>query len=181
MNFPRKGNSGFPQTDDLTETESWNVAKYFTTFYIALPLKELNELELVARFGSLRIDEDLMYTDDEITKRRTEAIKRYWVVLKQLVNDTKFKIKKENKITVEIILHKLNDMRNLFDGMIELSSPNPNEYGLRLNEPFAEQMIDFLTGVKTNYLYVLDKTGLLFKLSDELDFTKVENEFTQGG
>ena len=47
-----------------TGTEAWNIAQYFTGYSIALPLKDLNDLEDIARFGSVKLDEDIIMTDD---------------------------------------------------------------------------------------------------------------------
>jgi len=70
----KKGVKGFQPVEEggvHTGTEAWNIAQYFTGYSIALPLKELNELEDTARFGSVKLDEDLLMSDDQYDKRRS--------------------------------------------------------------------------------------------------------------
>ena len=181
----KKGVKGFMPVQEggvHTGTEAWNIAQYFTGYSIALPLKELNELEDIARFGSLKMDEDLVMTDDQYDKRRAEAVKRYWQKLRQIVLDTMFKVKVNDKGEAEIILKWLETVPKYFDILLNVKTDSINhDDKLEVNEKWLNFLLDKLVERKTKYLYILDRTGLIFRESDEVDLDRLSNEFVKGG
>lgn len=165
-----------------TGTEAWNIAQHFTGFSIALPLKDLNDLEDIARFGSIGIDDDMVMTEDHIDKRRAEAVKRYWQKLKQIVSDTLFKVKKEDRSEAEIIYEWLLKLPKYFDGLLTLKTNTvSNEDSIEVNEEFLIEMLNKLAEAKKRYLFILDRTGLIFRQSDEVDLEKLMNDYVHGG
>lgn len=181
----KKGVRGFQRVEDAdvhTGTEAWNIAQYFTGYSIALPLKDLNDLEDVARFGSVKIDEDLLMSDDQFDKRRADAVKRYWQKLKQIVSDTLFKVKKSDREEANQIHEYLKSIPKYFDALLILKSDSiNNDDQIDVNEEFLVKIIDKLVEKKQQYLYILDRAGLIFKTSDEVDLDKLTNEFVFGG
>lgn len=165
-----------------TGTEAWNIAQYFTGFSIALPLKDLNDLEDIARFGTVVMDEDLVMTDDVIDRRRAEAVKRYWQKLKQIVNDTLFKIKAKDREEAERIGGWLNNLPQYFDGLLSVKKNNvTNEDAIYINEEFLKHILDKLVARKQEYLVILDHTGLIFKENSEVDLDALMKEYSNGG
>lgn len=165
-----------------TGTEAWNIAQYFTGYSIALPLKELNELEDVARFGSLKLDEEILMSDDQYDKRRAEALKRYWQKLKQIVSDTLFKVKVQDRDEAERTLEWLENIPAFFDGLLYLKGDTVNhDDKIAVNEEFLTVLLDLIVKKKQKYLYILDRAGLIFRESDEVDLDKMTNEFIHGG
>lgn len=178
-------NKGFQSVEEggvHTGTEAWNIAQYFTGYSIALPLKELNELEDVARFGSVKIDEDLFMSDDQFNRRRADAVKRYWQKLRQIVSDTMFKVKSSDRENAQTIYSWLATIPEYFDGLISLKSNIvTHEDSLEVNEKFLKDLLDLLVEKKVEYLYILDRAGLIFREVDEVDLDKMTSEFIHGG
>ena len=54
-------------------TEAWNIAQYYTGFSVAFPLRELNDLVLISKFGTLRMDDDVLM-DDSVNKASAALI-----------------------------------------------------------------------------------------------------------
>lgn len=177
--------SGFKHFDEggvHTGTEAWNIAQYYTGYAIAFPLKELNELEDIARFGSVRIDEDLLLGDDQLDKRRADAVKRYWGKLKQIVADTLFKVKHKDKEEAQNIHAYLMGLPKFFDGLLSIKTNSlDHEDQIEVNEEFLIKMIDKLVEKKQEYLYILDRAGLIFREVDEVNLDSLINEFVHGG
>ena len=182
----KKGSRGFQGSgegsDVHTGTEAWNIAQYFTGFSIALPLKDLNDLEDIARFGTVAMDDDLVMTDDVIDRRRAEAVRRYWQKLKQIVNDTLFKVKAKDKESAVEIKDWLAELPKYFDALLTIRKNNvSNEDAIQVNEGFLTEILDKLVSRKQEYLVILDHTGLIFKEQDSVDMDKLMEEFTHGG
>jgi len=180
----KKGSRGFqPSGDDVhTGTEAWNIAQYFTGFSIALPLRDLNDLEDIARFGSVVMDDDLVMSADHIDKRRAEAVRRYWQKLKQIVSDTFMKVKKADKENAEAIQKWLSSIPSFFDALLSIKKNNvSNEDAIEVNEEFLTELLNKLVEKKQEYLVILDHTGLIFKESDEVDLDKLMKDYVEGG
>ena len=181
----KKGVRGFQSVEEgavHTGTEAWNIAQHFTGFSVALPLKELNDLEDIARFGTIKIDEDLVMGDDQFNKRRGEAVRRYWQKLKQIVADTKFKVKFKDRGEADEISAWLDKIPEYFDGLLSISTNSvTHENQITVNEEFLTKLIDKLVVRKVAYLSILDHAGLIFREVDEVDLDKMANEFVEGG
>ena len=181
----KKGAKGFQPVEEggiHTGTEAWNIAQYFTGFSIALPLKDLNDLEDIARFGTVAMDDDLVMSDDVIDRRRAEAVRRYWQKLKQIVNDTLFKVKPKDREDANIIKDWLADLPKYFDGLLSIKKNNvSNEDAIEVNEEFLKELLDKLVERKQEYLVILDHTGLIFREQDNVDMDKLMEEYVHGG
>lgn len=180
----QKGVKGFlPSGEDIhTGTEAWNIAQFFTGFSIAIPLKELNDLEDIARFGSLKMDDDLMMSDDVIDRRRAEAVKRYWQKLRQIISDTLFKVKFSDREKAKSIYEWILKFPKFFDALLSVKQNSvSNEDLIEVNEEFLTEILDRLVQQKQEYLYILDRTGLIFRQQDSVDMNKLMEEFIHGG
>lgn len=181
----KKGVKGFQSVEEggvHTGTEAWNIAQYFTGFSIAIPLKELNDLEDIARFGTLKMDEDLMMSDDQLNKRRAEAVRRYWQKLKQILIDTVFKVKKEDKEKAKEIFDWVLGATKYFDALTTVNEDQiSHSKELSVNEEFLILLLDALVERKKDYLFILDRTGLIFKEMEEVDLDKMVSDFSNGG
>jgi len=181
----KKGVKGFQSVEEggvHTGTEAWNIAQYFTGYSIAIPLRDLNDLEDIARFGAVKIDDDLMMNDDEYAKRRSDAVKRYWQKLRQIVADTQFKVKKADRKDAKQIHDWLKRVPNFFDGLLYLENNDvSHETFIKINEEFLTTLLDKLVEKKQEYLSILDHAGLIFREVDEVDLDKMTSEFVHGG
>lgn len=178
MVFKSENSDGIPQGD----TESWNIAPYFTASAISLPLRELNELEDIARFGSFRMDDDVQLSDDLFVKKRAEAVKRYQQKLRQIIADTKFKVKKGDKTKAEEYLSTTNQLRIYCDIILNAESDYvSHEERLTIDEKALNLLMDRFVKIKMEYLAILNRAGLIFRESSELDLDKLTNDFISGG
>ena len=181
----KKGVKGFQPVEEggvHTGTEAWNIAQYFTGYSIALPLKDLNDLEDIARFGSVRLDDDLMMGDDQLDKRRADAVKRYWQKLRQIVADSLFKVKVADREKAQEIHEWLKDIPQYFEGLLSINTDGiTHEDKIKVNEEFLKLLIDQLVEKKQEYLYILDRAGLIFREVDDVDLDKLTSEFVHGG
>lgn len=181
----KKGVRGFMPVEEggvHTGTEAWNIAQYFTGYSIALPLKDLNDLEDVARFGSVKLDDEIVMSDDHVDKRRAEAVKRYWQKLRQIVADTKFKVKPSDRMQTQQIHDWLKEIPKYFDALLIIKGDNISHNDtIAVNEKFLMLLMNKLVEKKEEYLYILDRSGLIFRESDEVDLDKLTNEFVHGG
>lgn len=172
-----------PIGDVHTGTEAWNIAQHFTGFSIALPLKELNDLEDIARFGSVTMDDEMIFTADMIDKRRADAVKRYWQKLKQIVSDTLFKVKQKDRQKAKEIYEWLLQLPKYFDGLltIKTNAVDSNNDTIEVNEIFLTKILDQLVSKKQDFLFILDRTGLIFRETDEIDVDKLMQDYVEGG
>jgi len=181
----KKGVQGFQSVEEggvHTGTEAWNIAQYFTGYSIAIPLRDLNDLEDIARFGAVKIDDDIMMDDDQFAKRRTDAVKRYWQKLRQIVADTLFKIKSHDRKQAKQIHEWLKKIPKYFDGLLYLETNTvSHEDFIKVNEEFLTTLLNSLVDKKEKYLGILDHAGLIFREVDEVDLDKLTNEFVHGG
>jgi len=182
MAFNKKGFKPVEEGGVHTGTEAWNIAQYYTGYSIALPLKELNELEDVARFGSVKMDAEIEMTDDLVDKNRADAVKRYWQKLKQIVIDTMFKVKPSDKKDAKEIYDWIILAPKYFDALLKLETDDVSHTNqIKVNEVFLTKLLDEFVKKKMDYLFILDRTGLIFKESDEVDLDKLASEFVNGG
>lgn len=171
-----------PSGDVHKGTEAWNIAQHFTGFSIALPLKELNDLEDIARFGSVVMDDEMQFTADMIDKRRADAVKRYWQKLKQIVSDTLFKVKPKDREKAKDIYDWILELPKYFDGLLTIKTNDiSNEDSIEVNESFLIDILDKLVKKKQEFLFILDRTGLIFRETDEVDLDKLMKDYTEGG
>ena len=182
--FAKKGMKGFinDRGELDAETEAWNIAQFYVGSSIAIPLRELNELEDIARFGSVKIDEDLLMNDNHFNKRRADAVKRYWGKIKQIVVDTKFKVKKKDRSKMEEIHKWIMTIPTYFDGLLKINKNFvTHEENILVNEDFLIKVLDALVDKKEKLLSILHSAGLIFRESSEIDLDKISNEFIYGG
>jgi hypothetical protein len=169
-------------SDSLSDTEAWNIAQFFTIYSIAVPLKDMNELEMVARFGSAKIQTDIPLSLSEKSLRREDALKRYWQLLFQLVSDTLFKAKKHHKNKAEELYKYLQTVPKYFDKLTkEITDEVTHEEIVVINERLFDALLNDLVDRKHKYISVLNQAGLIFRESDTINLEDITREFIQGG
>jgi len=121
-------------------------------------------------------------SDDQIDKRRADAVKRYWQKLRQIVADTLFKVKFKDKEEAQTTLTYLQKIPPFFDALLSVNSDTINhEDKIKVNEEFLITLLDKLVEKKQAYLSILDKAGLIFRETDEVNLDQMTSEFVQGG
>jgi len=173
---------GGGNTDDK-ETEAWSVAKNFTFNHITDPLNRFKYWSEIARFGTIETDEDMLMSDDQVDRKRAEAVRRCWAILKGLIDDTGFKIIKKDRDKRDKIHEKL--VKEYPKYMSRLLIPRTDNFShddrIEVNEEWLEEVLLGLEGLKRTYLQLLDNTGLLFRISEAFDVEREMKEFEEGG
>lgn len=173
----------FKKSEDASEGESeaWNNAIFFIMKKVLIPLAELDDLEDIARFGTLRQDEDLQMSDDQVDRRRADAVKRYWNKLKQIIRNTRFKITK-NKEMANLILENVMYYKKYLDQiLLKKDDDVHHEDRLEVDEKKLNWILDILVNYTEAYIVLLDKTGMIFKVSPDADLEKIAEQFIHGG
>ena len=164
------------------DSETWNIAQYFTAFSFAFPLKELDDLEKVARTGAVQLGEDVILDDDSYAKRRVDAVKRYWIILRQIVGNALFNFKLKDLDSLNYILLQLKLIKKpIWNDLITTSSKEIDNIQMEVIEGELEKYIDILTEHKYNILPLLNKAGLIFRQSENLDIDKIQRSIFDSG
>ena len=164
-----------------TGSESWNIAQHFTGFSVAFPLQDLDMLEDIARFGTVRMDDDLIMSDDVVDRRRAEAVRRYWQKLKQIVYNTFFKVPKKDREKATIIKEWLDDLPKYFDALLTVNKNVNDDDNIKINEEFLTELLDKLVVRKQEYLVILNHAGLIFRQSQDIDLNDIQKNIFDSG
>ena len=164
------------------DSETWNIAQYFTAFSFAFPLKELDDLEKVARTGAVELGEDVILDNDSYAKRRVDAVKRYWIVLRQVVGNALFNFKGDDLEALNYVLLQLKLIKkNIWGDLIRTSSKEIDNMQMEIIEEELETYINHLTEYKYQILPLLNKAGLIFRQSENLDLDKIQRSIYDSG
>lgn len=176
----KKGNDG--SGDHSVGTEAWNVADGYTKIKILRNLILLDRWETIAEHGTEEMDEDIIYDQNRITKRRVEAMQRFTSTLRQLIGNVKFAIKKGYKDQIKQHEERLDLVR---DFLPDISETNENvithEKELVINEDLFQKIFDILQDIKDQLNFPINASGLIFRESEEIDLDKIMNDIVEGG
>jgi len=94
-------------------TDAWNVADGFTKLKILRQLIQLDRYETISHFGTEEIDEDLLQglSQNQISKRRVEALERFVATLRQILGNVQFAIKKDDLPKIKSFLERVENVR----------------------------------------------------------------------
>ena len=179
----QKGVKGFA-TDGAVSlgSEAWNVADGYTKLKILKQLILLDRYENIALFGTDDIDEDPFFDQNTMNKRREQAFMRYIATLRQLLGNVKFAIRQDDHPKIKQFLADIDQVDDYSDG-ISFYETNQitHEINLVINEEHMRNCIKVLQLIKDEINVPINKAGLIFKGSDEIDLDKIMEEITQGG
>jgi len=98
------------------------------------------------------------------------------------VADTLFKVKVADRKEAKKIHDYLKEIPKFFDALLCMKSDSVNhDDQIEVNEEFLTLLLNKLVEKKQEYLYILDRAGLIFRETDEIDLDKMTNEFVHGG
>lgn len=164
------------------ESEVWNIAKGFTNFSVLALLVEINNLVKTARFGYERLSDKFLLTPMQIAANRIEALERIEDNLRQLYENTYFVMKKKDKEVMEECLKELDGVKAVMDGITtETTDQRTQQKNFILNEDHFNLCLETLRKVKRDMHTPLNNAQLIFPTTEELDFTKLEEELVHGG
>jgi hypothetical protein len=113
-------------------TDAWNVADGYTQLKILRQLIMLDRWDTIAQFGTEEIDEDNIFSDNQIKKRRVEALQRFHSTIKQLLGNVKFALKKADHETIDLMIKRITRGNNIIKFLLFINKKRLNIISLAL-------------------------------------------------
>lgn len=175
-------NSGDFGGDINLGSDAWNVADGYTKLKILRQLIMLDRWDTIAQFGTEEIDEDMPYNDNQIKKRRVEALQRFHSTIKQLLGNVLFALRKEDQPTVRSYLSRIKTVDEFLSKTFEIKQDIvSHEDQFEINEDLFNKIMEILQDIKDNLNTPLNNAGLIFRPTEEVDLDKIMNEIVEGG
>lgn len=163
-------------------SDAWNVADGYTKLKILRQLIQLDRWDTISQFGTEEIDEDQPYDDNQIRKRRVEALQRFHSTIKQLLGNVLFALRKEDQDDVKLLVGRVNTagefMPKAFSTKEDMIT---HESVFEIVEPLFNKIIEILQDVKDKLNTPLNNAGLIFRPTEEVDLDKIMAEIVEGG
>lgn len=162
-------------------TEAWNIADGYTKIKILRIIIQLDLHEELACFG--KKDQEEQVPEKEIPYRKVEGLKRMIFYLKQLIGNCRFSIDdKFDKLLVDKFMKRIKNVENYFEGVAhECSNQITKEKELIIDEEHFQRCFEILREIKDELNFPINRAGLIFRQSDELDLDKMMTEIIEGG
>jgi hypothetical protein len=162
-------------------SETWNIADGFTKIKILRLLIELDLYEAMSRYGYKEVD-DPNYSADRVADRRVEGLDRMLFTLKQLIGNCKFSIRdKGDKQILNFFFERINNVEQVINGVARICKNDvTKEEELSVNEEHFNTCFDILREIKDELNIILNKAGLIFRQSDEVDLDKIMRDISEG-
>jgi hypothetical protein len=162
-------------------TQAWNIADGYTKIKILRLLIQLDIDEEIAMFG--RKDDGDQIPEDMIPQRRVESFEKMIFHLKQLIGNCRFSIEKgDDEKIIEYFHIRIKNIEEVSDGVADwkINDVTKENY-LEINYKHFKKCFDILRSIKDELNFPLDRSGLIFKHSDEMDLDKIMNDIVMGG
>jgi DNA-directed RNA polymerase subunit F len=155
-------------------SEVWNASEGISKMLILKILIEINLYEVMAKFGKQDLEQELdMRT---ITQNRIDGFDRLIFAERQIIQNCMFQIDREDRDRTQRLVDRLNLVEGVANGIVsEMINDVTKETELRINEPHFRKCLDVLSNIKEELHFILNKSGLIFRKSDETnldDFMK---------
>jgi hypothetical protein len=162
-------------------TQAWNIADGFTKIKILRLLIEIDLHETIAMFGKKDMEEQV--PNDMIPYRRVEAFERMIFSLKQLIGNCSFSIEKgADEKTIAGLSQRINQVEDVSDGVASrFINDVTKEESLVINEDHFKKCFNILRSIKDELNFPINRAGLIFRQSDEMDLDKIMNDIIEGG
>lgn len=163
-------------------TDAWNVADGYTKIKILRLLIQLDRYDTIAQFGTEEVDDDYGLNPNQINKRRCEAIERFISTLRQLLGNVYFALRKEDFKGINSDLERVKNLREFLPKLYEIKHDEVSkEEILEVNENLLAQILLILQEIKDKINVPLNKAGLIFRPTEEVDLDKIMSEIIEGG
>jgi hypothetical protein len=163
-------------------TEKWNVADAFMKLKVLRLLILLDKYETMSQYGVEELGEEIYFSQNDIARRRKDALYRFCSTIKQLLGNVKFAIKKRDSSQMTDIQKRIMNVEQyLPDTITSKQDMVKKEVELRINEEHFNTCFDILQKIKEETNILLDKSGLIFKENDEVDLDTMMQEIIEGG
>jgi len=163
-------------------TDTWNVADGYTKLKILRQLIMLDRWETIAQFGTEEIDEDNIYNNNQIKKRRVEGLERLHSTIKQLLSNVLFSMKKDDVTKIKDLIGRVDNAGEFIPKMFDEKEDVINhEITFDINEELFKKILEILSDVKEKLNTPLNNAGLIFRPSEEVDLDKIMGNIIESG
>jgi len=168
--------------DVAFESDAWNIADGFVKLKILRLMIQLDKYETMSQYGIEELGEEIYFPPNEIAKRRKDALYRFCSTLKQLLGNVKFAIRKtDDSFIIDISKRIANVEQYLPDIITSKQNMITKEVELTINEEHFNTCFNILQNIKEEINTPLNKAGLIFKQSDEVDLETMMQDIIEGG
>jgi hypothetical protein len=103
--------------------------------------------------------------------------------LRQLIGNCRFSIDKGNdEEIVSGFLERLNNVEDVANGIADWKINDVSkENVLTINDQHFRKCFDILRSIKDELNFPINRAGLIFRQSDEIDLDKIMNDIIEGG
>ncbi len=163
-------------------TDPYNVADGYTKLKILKLLYQLDVWDTVAQFGTENIDEDIYLNVNQIKKRRVEGLERFLSITRQLIGNVYFALKKEDHEIIDSFKQRVANVQEMLPQLYKIISETKfDDEKFEINEVLFKAMLLILQEIKDEINVPLNKAGLIFRQSEEMDLDKMIGEIVDGG
>lgn len=163
-------------------SDAWNVADGYTKIKILRLLIQLDRYDTIAQFGTEEFDEDLAVDQNYLNKRRCEALERFISALRQLLGNVYFALRKEDFEGVNSDLERVKTLQTYLPDLYKSTTDEiSKEVLFEINEGLFQTMLLILQEIKDKINTPLNKAGLIFRPTEEIDLDKIMKEIIDGG
>ncbi len=165
--------------EDL-ETKNWNVAKPYTTEKILKWLVAIDTYQTIATFGYSNIESDVFIRDNNLKNTaRLYAMKRLIHAIISLIRNTKFAIKKSDKVSFDNHMERLYKIEKHLQLLRLEKKRGTRIVELDVNENLFEKIMDELNTIMDDVNFKLNSADLIFTHTDEYDPKKIKEGYKQ--
>lgn len=163
-------------------TEAWNVAEGYTKLKILRLMIQLDRYDTIAQFGTEEMGEDLNMDDNTLSTKRIEAFQRFTSTLKQLIENVNFAIKKKDSVAMSGLKDRLENVENIMNDLYDEEEDQISHFKvIVINEKLFRNGLNILQKIKEDLNVPMNKAGLIFRESDEVDINKIMQDIVEGG
>lgn len=163
-------------------SDAWNVADSFMKLKVLRLLILLDKYETISQYGVEEMEEKMMFSDNDIALKRKDGLNRFASTLRQLIGNVKFSIRKEDRPRIIDMEARIMTVENFLEDILN-SKQNmiTHENEMRINESHFQTCFRILRDIKVDINVPLNKAGLIFKQSEEVDLDAMMNQIISGG
>lgn len=164
-------------------TDAWNFADGFTKIKILKILIEVDLLEVFSKYGYQNIDDYATVDVHSLPRIRCEALDRYIFAMKQLIGNCEFSIDdKKDKEIINQYIERLNNVEQVINGIATVCTNDlTKEDEIVINEEHFNNCFNTVKNIKDELNFPLNRAGLIFRHSDEIDLDKMMRGIIEGG
>ena len=164
-------------------TDAWNFADGFTKIKILKILIEVDLLEVFSKYGYQNIDDYATVDVQSLPRIRVEALDRYVFAMKQLIGNCRFSINdRKDKEIMNQYIERLNNVEDVLDGIATIcTNALTKEDEMVINEEHFMNCFRIIKSIKDELNFPLNRAGLIFRQSDEIDLDKMMRGIIEGG